>query len=164
MAEISLEHNVPQVLDVLNGLLHRVEDLSEPMAGIAAVMESASERAFAEQATPAGDPWADLTDTTKARRAANGHWPGQILQVRGQLAASIETDSGKDFAQIGSNKVYAPTMYFGAAKGEFGKTKRNAPIPWGDIPGREFVGLGQEDELDILDILGDGIVGPLGGE
>jgi phage virion morphogenesis protein len=151
---LDLSHNHPQVLDVLDGLLNRLDDLSAPMALIAAQMESAAERAFDEEADPAtGEPWADLSDVTKARREKAGHWPGSILQVKGQLAASIESDYGKDFAQVGSNKVYAPVMFFGAEKGAFGKNKRGGPIPWGDIPARPFLGLNADDEADILDIL-----------
>ncbi|MGD9760375.1 MAG: phage virion morphogenesis protein [Comamonas sp.] len=151
---LDLSHNHPQVLDVLDGLLNRLDDLSAPMALIAAQMESAAERAFDEEADPAtGEPWADLSDVTKARREKAGHWPGSILQVKGQLAASIESDYGKDFAQVGSNKVYAPVMFFGAEKGAFGKNKRGGPIPWGNIPARPFLGLNADDEADILDIL-----------
>jgi|CEGF01.1.fsa_nt_gi phage virion morphogenesis protein len=151
---LDLSHNHPQVLDVLDGLLNRLDDLSAPMALIAAQMESAAERAFDEEADPAtGEPWAGLSDVTKARREKAGHWPGSILQVKGQLAASIESDYGKDFAQVGSNKVYAPVMFFGAEKGAIGKNKRGRPIPWGDIPARPFLGLNADDEADILDIL-----------
>lgn len=151
---LDLSHNHPQVLEVLDGLLNRLDDLSAPMALIAAQLESAAERAFDEEADPAtGEPWAGLSDVTKARREKAGHWPGSILQVKGQLAASIESDYGKDFAQVGSNKVYAPVMFFGAEKGAFGKNKRGGPIPWGDIPARPFLGLNADDEAYILDIL-----------
>ena len=108
-----------------------------------------------------GEPWADLSDVTKARREKAGHWPGPILQVKGQLAASIESGYGKDFAQAGSNKVYAPVMFFGAEKGAFGKNKRGGPIPWGDIPARRMLGLNADDEVDILDILETEILGAL---
>ncbi len=159
---IEVSDNHPQVLEVLSQLIDRLEDLSDPMALIAAQMESAAERAFDEEADPAtGEPWADLSEVTKARRAADGKWPGSILQVQGQLAASIESDYGKDFAQVGSNKVYAPVMFFGAEKGAFGKNKRGGPIPWGDIPARPFLGLNADDEADILSILETEILGAL---
>lgn len=159
---LDLSHDHPQLLEVLDGLLNRLGDLSDPMALIAAQMESAAERAFDEEADPAtGEPWAPLSDVTKSRREKAGHWPGAILQVKGQLAASIESDYGRDYAQVGSNKVYAPVMYFGAEKGAFGKTKRGSPIPWGDIPARPFLGLNADDEADILDILEAEILGAL---
>lgn len=151
---IELTDNLPHIQDAINQLLDRVGNLREPMADIAAVLADASERAFADQADPeTGEAWPDLSDVTKRRREETGHWPGQILQVTGGLASSIDTDSGPDYAQIGTNKIYAPTMYFGADKGEFGEMANNRQIPWGDIPARHFMGINAEDGEEILDIL-----------
>lgn len=146
---IEIVHNADEVTAALNRLLERSNDLTEPMAAIAAVMESATEAAFANQADPTtGVPWAPLSDTTKTQRSKKGSWPGQILQVSGGLAASIESQSDSHSASIGTNKIYAPVHFFGASKGEFGNG-----APWGDIPARPFLGLSSEDESDILDIL-----------
>ncbi len=47
------------------------------------------------------------SDLTPAMRNKRGKWPGPKLQVSGQMAASLVTAHGKDFAQVGTNKVYA---------------------------------------------------------
>lgn len=52
---------------------------------------------------------------------------------------------GHNELQIGSPMIYAATHQFGASKGEFGTTKRGAPIPWGTIPARPFLGLSTAD-------------------
>lgn len=146
---IEIVHNAGEITAALNRLLARGNDLTEPMAAIAAVMESATEEAFANQADPTtGVPWAPLSDTTQTQRSKQGSWPGQVLQVSGGLAASIESQSDSHSASIGTNKIYAPVHFFGASKGEFGNG-----APWGDIPARPFLGLSNEDENDILGIL-----------
>jgi len=47
----------------------------------------------------------------------------------------------------------AATQQFGAAKGAFGRTKFNGPIPWGNIPARPFLGISEEDESNLVDML-----------
>ena len=149
---LDLTSNFPEVLDVLEQVLKRVSDLSEPMASIAAVLESASEQAFSDEADPAtGENWTALSDLTLALRPQRQG--GMILQDSTSLASSVTTEAGADFAQIGTNVPYATTMFFGANQGAFGKNSRGHPLPWGDIPARPYLGVGDEDKADILDIL-----------
>lgn len=152
MTDISIEFNDQQVQRALDELINRAEDPSPAMRAIAGVLEDASEEAFRSESDPAtGIAWAPLSEaTTLALRPERQG--GSILQDRGLLAASIVSDYGRDYAEVGSNRVYAPTHQFGAEQGEFGTTKRGGPIPWGDIPARPFLGIGPEDEQEILDI------------
>lgn len=76
-----------------------------------------------------------------------------MLQVSGRLASSIAPSYGPSFAAAGTNVVYATTQQLGARRGAFGTTSRGAPIPWGDIPARHFVGLSHHTELDILGLV-----------
>lgn len=48
---------------------------------------------------------------------------------------------------------YAATQQFGAKKGEFRSTKNGAPVPWGDIPARPFLGISADDEDKIIEII-----------
>ena len=123
------------------------------MRDIAAALEAAVSDSFTSEQSPAGDPWADLSHHTKIRRAKNKKWPGQILQVSGRLVNSITSRYDSFSAQAGTNLAYAPTHQFGAAKGEFGSTRRGHPIPFGDIPARPFLGRSQDLDEDILDAL-----------
>lgn len=141
---IQLQHNADEILSSLNKLLSYSNDLAPAMLAIEAILANASERSFAEQATPQGEAWADLSDMTKAQRQASGYWPGQILQRSGHLASSIETDSTSLTAEIGTNAIYAALQFYG------GKTSPSSMIPNKDIAPREFLGVGADDENAIL--------------
>lgn len=152
---LDLEVNLDSLRAGLGGLETGARDLSPVTRGIAGILADATERAFADEADPAsGAYWLPLSPATIARRAKRGHWPGKMLQVsQGGLAASIQAESGPDHASIGTDKVYAPTLHYGTFKGAFGRTAKGAPIPWGDVPGRPFLGAGPQDEEDIFDLL-----------
>jgi len=63
--------------------------------------------------------WAGLKPATIKRRTKQGTWPGMILHESGAggLKSSISTDSGSDFARVGSNKKYAAIHQFGGQAG-----------------------------------------------
>ena len=82
--------------------------------------------------------WQALSKITRARRAGKNK-TGKMLQVTGKLAASIQPDSGAAFAQVTTNDVRARTLHAGAKQGQFGRSKRNGPLPWGNIPARPFM-------------------------
>ena len=58
-------------------------------------------------------------------------------------------DYGPDFVEIGTNKIYAAVMQFGAAKGAFGTDAGGSSIPWGAIPARPFLGISDQDRTNI---------------
>ena len=142
------------VARALARLASAASDLEPAMKSVSGILESQAQASFEREAAPDGERWADLSDVTKARRAARRKWPGRILQVGGDLAGSITAAHGRDFAAAGTNVAYAPTHQFGARKGQFGRTARGAPIPWGDIPARPFLGLSRDGEDDVLDAIG----------
>lgn len=134
------------VLQVLGSLLDKLDDLSEPMNDIAAVLESATEGAFEAEADPVtGQAWASLSDAyLKANPKRQG---GKILQASaGGLAASVTADSGDFWAAIGSNKIYAAIHQFGGTD--------DMPAGPAGIPARPYLGVGREDEQSMLGILG----------
>lgn len=59
--------------------------------------------------------------------------------------------------EVGSSLQYAAVQQFGARRGQFGRTRRGAPIPWGDIPPRPFLGVSEADRRAILAIIADHI-------
>lgn len=48
---------------------------------------------------------------------------------------------------IGASALQAAVLQFGAKKGQFGRTRRGAPIPWGDIPARPYMPITDSGEL-----------------
>lgn len=148
--KITIEHNSTAVVEVLQQLLDNLGDLTEPMQRIAGVLEDSTEQAFADEASPvSGQPWQALSENyLKANPKRAG---GKMLQASaGGLAASIESDHGDSWAQIGSNKIYAAIHHFGG-------TDDMRPGP-AAIPAREHFGISQEAEADILDILGEYLI------
>ncbi|MCG9965204.1 phage virion morphogenesis protein [Shewanella cutis] len=138
------------VLQILGSLLDKLDDLSEPMNDIAAVLESATEGAFEAEADPVtGQAWASLSDAYL--RASPKRQGGKILQASaGGLAASVTADSGDFWAAIGSNKIYAAIHQFGGTD--------DMPAGPAGIPARPYLGVSREDEQSMLGILGEYLI------
>lgn len=69
------------------------------------------------------------------------------------LSTQIHYRAGQASVEVGSSMEYSAVQQFGAKRGAFGSTRRGAPIPWGDIPARPFLGLSSGDKAAILDII-----------
>lgn len=112
----------------------RVKDLSTPMRVISNDMLTQVNLRFRRAKDPDGDKWPSL----KHRR-------GKPLNDRGILKTSFRRRHNKHSAIVGTKTKYAPTHQFGASQGQYGKTKRNTPIPWGDVPKRPFLGINKQE-------------------
>lgn len=157
MIEIEIQDDEVQAM--LNRLLQKTDDLSDPMSSIANILFNAAEEAFLDEASPFGDPWAELSPVTVAIRTEMGKWPGKKLHLDNALVPSVAPQSGKDYAEVVVGAKHGATHQFGARKGQYGTTKRGAPIPWGDIPARPFLPINKQNELpdhlseQIIDVL-----------
>lgn len=137
----------------LGRLATLTRDMTPVTRELSEVLVDASALAFRKQADPVtGAGWHPLSAITWARRVATGH-DGPPLQVSGQLKASVQADHGPDFATAGTNKAYVSTHQLGAKQGQYGRSKRGGPIPWGDIPARPFLGIGDYEREEIRDII-----------
>ena len=85
--EIKIDNK--EVLTRLQELASRGENLRPLMKNIAGIMATATEDNFKDEGRP--EKWVDLSETTKKQRQKIGKYPGQILQVSGQLASSVST-------------------------------------------------------------------------
>lgn len=154
MADKIIEIDVvtKEIDDLSKRIAQKGADASPVTREIAAIMHEAVDQNFEKEGRPA---WPPLKPSTIKRREKAGTWPGHVLRTGGQagLQASVSEKSDATSAEVGTNKVYAGTHQFGARKGKYGRTKRGAPIPWGDIPARPFLKLTDEDEEDIKDAL-----------
>lgn len=107
---------------------------------------------------PDGSVWAPKSPVTIARqggRKSNRLDRRPLFGPSGALSSTIFYQALPDGVEWGSPMIYAAVQHFGAAKGAFGQTSRGAPIPWGNIPARPFLGISAEDEPVILDIIAD---------
>jgi len=140
--EIKIDNS--EVTRKLLELAHKTENLRPLMKDIAGIFASSTEDNFKDEGRP--DKWTDLADITKAQRKKKGHWPGQILQVTGQLASSVNTQYDNDSAVIGSNLDYAAIHQLG---GQAGKNKSI------EIPARPYLKLTDDDFEEILEAIED---------
>ena len=120
-------------------LAQKSENLRPLMKNIAGIFASATEENFKNEGRP--DKWTELSEATKKQRTKKKKWPGQILQVSGQLASSISTQYDDESAIIGSNLDYAAIHQLG---GQAGKNKKV------EIPARPYLKLTDDDFEEIL--------------
>ena len=136
---IEIEFDNKEVHEKLLNLAKRTENLRPLMKNIAGIFSYSTEENFKEVGRP--DKWVDLTESTKKQRTKKRKWPGQILQVEGKLAASINTYYDNDSAVIGSNLEYAAIHQLG------GQAGRNKSV---EIPARPYLFLTDSDYDEVL--------------
>ena len=157
---INIDLDDHAVRQAFNRLLSAGADVSPLLQDVGERLLTSTKDRFDDQKAPDGTPWAPLSAATKARKKKN---KDKILIQDGYLKGQIDYQIGGDTLLVGSSLIYASTHQFGAEKGSFGKTKRGAPIPWGDIPARPFLGLSDDDRRDILEIVSDYIAETVAG-
>lgn len=120
MADLEITIEVENIDRALQEIARRIENTAPAMRQIKGVMLDAVEQNFEEQGRP---KWVDLAPSTKKQRAAQGKWPGKILQVSGRLASSITGESGNGFATVGTNLEYAAIHQFGGEITQYAQTR-----------------------------------------
>ena len=139
--QIEIKIDNKKVEEALLGVAKKASDLRPLMKNIAGIMADSTEENFKVEGRP---KWKDLSEKTKTARKKTGHYPGQILQVSGQLALSVTTQYDDTSAIIGSNKVYAAIHQLG---GQAGKNKKTT------IPARPYLKLTDDDFDEIISIV-----------
>ena len=134
--EIKLDNQ--EVQNRLLELASKCENLRPLMKNIAGIFAYSTEENFKNEGRP--EKWLDLAESTKKQREKKRKWPGQILQVEGKLAASINTFYDDDSAVIGSNLDYAAIHQLG------GQAGRNKSV---SIPARPYLKLTNSDYKEI---------------
>jgi len=134
---IEIRINNDELQQVLNELAQKSSDLRPLMKNIAGILEDSVEENFEKEGRP---KWQGLQPSTIKQRSKKGYYPGKILQMRGELAASITSHYDENSAVVGTNKVYAAIHQFG---GQAGKNKQVK------IPERPFLKLTDSEIKDI---------------
>jgi phage gpG-like protein len=164
MIELTLQEDASAKLGEAASLL---DDLTPVMNEIGEYMVEATRKRFAAGVGPDGVPWAPKSPATldaARRNPLRGNDP-RPLHSLGILRDSTFYQAGHDHVEIGSNRIYAGVMQFGAEAGAFGafvgKDKRGRDhfhsIPWGDIPARPFLGIDDTDSDFIVAAVSDWI-------
>lgn len=143
------------------------------LKGIGETLLDSTKRRFAAGTAPDGSRWPSNAQSTILRYlnkykgsfgkrgkitqggAARAGSKKPLIGESRQLGTQIVPRVVGHTLEIGSPMEYAGVQQFGARRGQFGSTRRGAPIPWGDIPARPFIGLSQGDRRDIIDLTRD---------
>ena len=158
---ISIQFNASAVFDQLAHARDKLDDLTPVHQDISDYMVKATRDRFKTSTAPDGTPWrrkSKVTLQTYLRRG-DGNRPDPLIGPSGRLGREVAGLATRDSAEIGSSLEYSAVMQHGAKKGAFGPR-----TPWGDIPARVFLGISDEDERNILDIVDEYLENVVGGD
>ncbi|PKP85827.1 MAG: phage virion morphogenesis protein [Alphaproteobacteria bacterium HGW-Alphaproteobacteria-2] len=130
-------------------------NLTPVMQDLGEFLVASTKDRFPAGTAPDGTPWAPKSPTTLEayRRRGDPADPRPLFGPTGSLSRGIFAQADAGSVEWGSAMIYARVMQEGAARGAFGATSRGAPIPWGDIPARPFLGLSDDDESALIAIV-----------
>jgi phage virion morphogenesis protein len=135
----------------LTRLAAGMDDMTDPMNDIGEFFVVTTKRRFGQGVSPGGSPWAANSPVTLARKTDTR----PLFGTSGQLNQQIFHEAGPNQVEVGSNRVQAAMMQFGGTKAAF-------PHLWGNIPARPFIGLSEEDETGLLEIVTEWLDGLAG--
>lgn len=162
---ISISVTDTAVQTMLNGIARRLGDMTPAMQDLGEALAEGTKQRFAVGADWDGTPWMPNTQTTVlnylGRTKGNFKKDGQLSKkgtarlmgkepLTGEtrsLRSTIFYQASASSVTIGSPMIYAATQQFGALRGAFGRTSRNAPIPWGNIPPRPFLPMRRDGSM-----------------
>lgn len=139
---IEIKVDDKEIQKYLQKLVEKTENLRPLMKNIAGIMLDSAEENFEKEGRP--EKWASLAKPTIKQRTKKGYYPGKILQMRGELAASITSKYDDNSAVVGTNKAYAAIQQFG------GNAGRNKKV---EIPARPYLKLDNNDKFQILETI-----------
>jgi phage virion morphogenesis protein len=126
------------IAKALNRLLSQSEDLSPALREIGEHMLESTQNRMSKELSPDGQSWEPLSINTIENKSLSGQ-SDKILRGYGTLADLLNYQLNGNQLMFGSNMEYAATH-------QFGREKAN-------IPARQFLGVSDSDEVEILDIL-----------
>ncbi len=152
---LQIEINDTEVSAALARIAAAMTKLTPVMQDIGEALIESTKGRFATGVDPDGNPWAPKSPVTIEAYRARGDSVSfrPLIGPTRALSTTIHYLAGADRVEVGSSRIQAAVMQGGAAKGAFGRTARGAPIPWGRIPARPFIGLSDTDRTAIVDIV-----------
>jgi len=150
---ITLEITNDQITPALQRAADAFDDLTPLFQRLGEYLVKSTTDRFPTGRAPDGSVWAPKSPTTLAAygaRKTNRMDTRPLFGPSGALSSTINYEAFPDRIEWGSPMIYAAVQQFGAGKGAFGQTSRGAPIPWGNIPARPFLGISADDEAPML--------------
>lgn len=179
MASIQITIDDRQVRDALSALVRRAGSPGPALKLIGETLAESTRRRFETSTAPDGSRWAPNSESTvehyvdrfkasrtkTGKRSAAGRKRGgskkPLIGESRSLSTKITYQVRGSTLIVGSPMEYAATQQFGARQGQYGRSRRGGPIPWGNIPARPFLGISEADRREILAILSESLGGPI---
>ena len=145
------------VLETLNRLVAAVDDTTPAMYDIGEYLIASTRQRFHDMQGPQGEPWVPNSAVTQdvAEERGDTYDPRPLFGPTKRLSSEILSFPSNGEVAVGSALIQAAVMHYGAEQGAFGTSARGGPLPWGDIPARPFIGLSDDDQVQVLDILNE---------
>ena len=175
---IRIEIDDREVRQALAELQRRVGDMTPAMREIGDVLAQSTIDRFKASTAPDGSRWAPNSPATilsylQGKSGAFSKRDGRLTKKGAavvmkkkpligetkSLSSKFSHRADRASVEVFSTVKYAATHQIGAKKGEYGRTRRGAPIPWGDIPARPFMGLSESDKRSVLEIIEEHLAG-----
>lgn len=143
---LDIDVNSQELEKALSQLDSNLKDTSALMRRIAGALKTRTDMNIRQGISAEGNPFAELAESTIKQRTKKNKWPGRILQVENLLNRSVTTDSGKEYAAIGSNLPYARRQQLGDIKPD----QRGV-----ELPARPYMPVQADGELqkDVVPLL-----------
>jgi len=162
---ITISVDDTQIQATLRRIRERVGNLRPALAAVANELQSITDHAFQTETDPTtGQRW---QRTRRNVLLGFSNVSNQVLHDTGQLAASIQPRSGDNFAEVGTNKAYAPVHQFGSSPYVI-RPRHKKALAFGGVvvksvnhpgvPARPFLGLSAADKAEIITILEQHII------
>ncbi|TGG92523.1 phage virion morphogenesis protein [Natronospirillum operosum] len=148
MAGVHIQVDTREVSQALERLVRFGRRPDAALKDVGEYMQRSVDDRFISQTDPDGQAWAPNTAATLLRKR-NPKVLHESTILRGSIHYQV---SGGELRQ-GTPMIYGAVQQLGAGKGDFGKTSKGGPIPWGDIPARRFLGFSTGDRGEILRLL-----------
>ena len=143
MAGASLIHvtlGTEPIEAAMRRLLGAVQDLRPALLDIGEHLLNSTRERFSRMESPAGEPWAKLSDRYAKRKKKN---VSKLLVLDGHLRNLLRYQVTGDELALGTNRIYGAIHQLGGDA---------VGIP---IPARPYLGLSAEDENAIIQILAE---------
>lgn len=154
-AEITVTIDDSEVRRAFAQLLDVMDDTTPVMSAIGTGLVGSTHQRFITQTDPDGAAWAALDP-----EYAQGKRNTRILTESGRLRDSINSEAGRDEVRVGTNVIYAAIHQFGgvikpvsASHLFFRIGGRLIVADQVTLPARPFLGISDEDEAQIAEIV-----------
>lgn len=146
---IAIEIDDAEVKAAFKRLAGKLDNPRPLLLAIGEDLVDSTLRRFGTSTAPDGGKWPENSALT-ILRSGQGAAKKPLIGAGRSLSTQIHYAVDGSTLTVGSPMIYARVQQQGAKQGEFGRTKHNGPIPWGNIPPRPFLGISAGDREAIV--------------